>query len=134
MRALSSVGRASALQAECRRFDPVSAHHIFSYSFILYFLHARNRLNYTQNWLFFGERQQAHDFFYQRTIEAWQSTGVLQRLDLAEQTLYLPKHQKFYVISSGVNGIGETENSGKTPRGWHEVAGDNHNRLGFICA
>ena len=27
-RALSSVGRASALQAECRRFDPVSAHHI----------------------------------------------------------------------------------------------------------
>ena len=43
-------------------------------------------------------------------------------IDLAEQTLYLPKHQKFYVISSGVNGIGETENSGKTPRGWHEVA------------
>ncbi len=29
MRALSSVGRASALQAECRRFDPVSAHQIF---------------------------------------------------------------------------------------------------------
>ncbi len=29
LRALSSVGRASALQAECRRFDPVSAHHIF---------------------------------------------------------------------------------------------------------
>ncbi len=29
LRALSSVGRASALQAECRRFDPVSAHHKF---------------------------------------------------------------------------------------------------------
>ncbi len=29
LRALSSVGRASALQAECRRFDPVSAHHNF---------------------------------------------------------------------------------------------------------
>ena len=28
LRALSSVGRASALQAECRRFDPVSAHHL----------------------------------------------------------------------------------------------------------
>ena len=27
--ALSSVGRASALQAECRRFDPCSAHQIF---------------------------------------------------------------------------------------------------------
>ena len=26
--ALSSAGRASALQAECQRFDPVSAHHI----------------------------------------------------------------------------------------------------------
>ena len=32
LRALSSVGRASALQAECRRFDPVSAHHILSYN------------------------------------------------------------------------------------------------------
>ncbi len=29
IRALSSAGRASALQAECRRFDPVSAHHFF---------------------------------------------------------------------------------------------------------
>ena len=28
-RALSSAGRASALQAECQRFDPVSAHHFF---------------------------------------------------------------------------------------------------------
>ena len=27
LRALSSAGRASALQAECQRFDPVSAHH-----------------------------------------------------------------------------------------------------------
>lgn len=43
-------------------------------------------------------------------------------IDLEEQTLYLPKHNKFYVISSGLNGIGEQENSGKTPRGWHEVA------------
>ena len=29
LRALSSAGRASALQAECQRFDPVSAHHFF---------------------------------------------------------------------------------------------------------
>ena len=28
LRALSSAGRASALQAECQRFDPVSAHHV----------------------------------------------------------------------------------------------------------
>ncbi len=31
MWALSSAGRASALQAECQRFDPVSAHHFFVY-------------------------------------------------------------------------------------------------------
>ena len=43
-------------------------------------------------------------------------------IDLAGQTLSLPKHNKFYVISSGKNGIGEQENSGKTPRGWHTVA------------
>ena len=30
-RALSSAGRASALQAECQRFDPVSAHHFFAH-------------------------------------------------------------------------------------------------------
>jgi sulfite reductase (NADPH) flavoprotein alpha-component len=46
-------------------------------------LHARTRQNYTQNWLIFGERQCEHDFFYQSTIEAWQSTAMLQRLDLA---------------------------------------------------
>ena len=43
-------------------------------------------------------------------------------IDLAEQSLTLPKHNKFYVISSGQNGIGEQENSGKTPRGWHKIA------------
>lgn len=43
-------------------------------------------------------------------------------IDLAEQTLTLPKKNKFYLISSGKNGIGEVENSGKTPRGWHLIA------------
>lgn len=43
-------------------------------------------------------------------------------IDLASQTLSLPKLNKFYLISSGLNGIGEKENSGKTPRGWHRVA------------
>ncbi|WP_334459289.1 sulfite reductase flavoprotein subunit alpha [Acinetobacter soli] len=45
-------------------------------------LHARIRLDYTENWLIFGERQQACDFFYENTIRAWQSTGMLKRLDL----------------------------------------------------
>ncbi|MDO4224071.1 MAG: cell wall-recycling L,D-carboxypeptidase ElsL [Acinetobacter sp.] len=43
-------------------------------------------------------------------------------IDLAQQMLHLPKHGKSYPISSGKNGIGEQENSGKTPRGWHMVA------------
>ena len=43
-------------------------------------------------------------------------------IDLAQQKLYLPKCNKQYLISTGKNGIGETENSGKTPRGWHKVA------------
>ena len=43
-------------------------------------------------------------------------------IDLAAQSLTLPKFNKHYVISSGKNGIGETENSGKTPRGWHKIA------------
>ncbi|WP_407411735.1 PepSY domain-containing protein [Acinetobacter sp.] len=46
-------------------------------------MQARIRLDYTDNWLIFGERQREHDFFYQRTIEAWQSTGMLKRIDLA---------------------------------------------------
>ena len=35
-------------------------------------------------------------------------------IDLANQTLSLPKHNKFYVVSTGKNGIGEQENTGKT--------------------
>ena len=42
-------------------------------------------------------------------------------IDLESQTLSLPKKNKFYVISSGLNGIGEKENSGQTPRGWHRI-------------
>lgn len=44
---------------------------------------ARIRSNYTENWLIFGERQQAHDFFYKETIQAWQNTAMLKRIDLA---------------------------------------------------
>ncbi|WP_269914273.1 cell wall-recycling L,D-carboxypeptidase ElsL [Acinetobacter sp. HY1485] len=40
-------------------------------------------------------------------------------IDLATQTLHVPKYNKTFKISSGLNGIGEAENSGKTPRGWH---------------
>lgn len=43
-------------------------------------------------------------------------------VDLANQQLHLPRFGKFYPVSTGKNGIGEQENSGKTPRGWHKVA------------
>ena len=46
-------------------------------------LQQRNRQDYTANWLIFGERQRAHDFFYADTIQAWENMGSLQRLDLA---------------------------------------------------
>ena len=57
-------------------------------------LHTRTRHDYTENWLIFGERQRACDFFYVSTIEAWQTTGMLKRLDLAfsrdqEQRVYV---------------------------------------------
>ena len=57
-------------------------------------LHTRTRHDYTENWLIFGERQSACDFFYASTIEAWQTTGMLKRLDLAfsrdqEQRMYV---------------------------------------------
>ena len=36
-----------------------------------------------RNWLLFGERQQAIDYFFQQEIEDWLACGHLQRLDLA---------------------------------------------------
>lgn len=43
-------------------------------------------------------------------------------IDLHSQTLYLSKKQMSFQVSTGLNGIGEQENSGKTPRGWHRIA------------
>lgn len=43
-------------------------------------------------------------------------------IDLASQRLFLPKLNQQYPISSGKNGIGECQDSGKTPRGWHCIA------------
>ena len=45
-------------------------------------LRARAAVGHNDNWLVFGERQAAHDFLCREEIEAWQSTGVLQRLDM----------------------------------------------------
>ena len=46
-------------------------------------LRARVAAGAGPNWLLFGERNAAHDFLYQDEIEAWQASGLLQRLDLA---------------------------------------------------
>jgi len=46
-------------------------------------LKARAAAGRHRNWLVFGERTAAHDYFHRDEIEAWRADGVLQRLDLA---------------------------------------------------
>ncbi len=36
-----------------------------------------------RNWLVYGERNAAHDYYYREEIEAWHARGLLQRVDLA---------------------------------------------------
>jgi sulfite reductase (NADPH) flavoprotein alpha-component len=45
-------------------------------------LRARAAMGRHDNWLVFGERQAAHDFLHRDEIEAWQASGVLQKLDM----------------------------------------------------
>lgn len=44
---------------------------------------ARAASGHTRNWLVFGERTQARDYFHRAELEAWSRSGVLERLDLA---------------------------------------------------
>jgi sulfite reductase (NADPH) flavoprotein alpha-component len=46
-------------------------------------LKARIDAGHSQNWLLFGERSQAHDFFYRNELEHWLAHRQLARLDLA---------------------------------------------------
>ena len=46
-------------------------------------LRARVRAGYQRNWLLFGERTQANDFFFADEILAWKKQGYLTHLDLA---------------------------------------------------
>lgn len=46
-------------------------------------LKARAAAGYARNWLVFGERHAQHDFYYRSEIDAWQSTNLLARVDLA---------------------------------------------------
>jgi sulfite reductase (NADPH) flavoprotein alpha-component len=46
-------------------------------------LRARRAAGQRCNWLVFGERSRAHDFFHREEIESWLAEGSLQRLDLA---------------------------------------------------
>jgi sulfite reductase (NADPH) flavoprotein alpha-component len=46
-------------------------------------LRERAALGRHRNWLLFGERNRAHDFYWHEEIEGWQQSGVLERLDLA---------------------------------------------------
>lgn len=57
-----------------------------------------------------------------KQVELLKIENVDILIDLAAQKLHLPKLNKTYSVSTGLNGIGEAENSGKTPRGFHYVA------------
>ncbi|MFK2918057.1 sulfite reductase flavoprotein subunit alpha [Dyella koreensis] len=46
-------------------------------------LKARVAAGHRRHWLLFGERHAAHDFFHRDEIERWQSSGHIERLDLA---------------------------------------------------
>ncbi|WP_282343216.1 sulfite reductase flavoprotein subunit alpha [Pseudomonas sp. PS02288] len=46
-------------------------------------LKARIVAGQRRNWLLFGERNRAHDFYCAEEIQAWLASGELQRLDLA---------------------------------------------------
>lgn len=50
---------------------------------LLSVLKYRELHGFQQNWLIFGERERAHDFFFCHTLQQWQQTGHLQQLDLA---------------------------------------------------
>lgn len=45
-------------------------------------LHARIQQGAHQNWLFFGERNEAYDFYFREELHAWQNSGAVQRLDV----------------------------------------------------
>lgn len=48
------------------------------------FLQHRRELGASgQNWLFFGERQYTHDFYYQTELQDLKADGILSRIDLA---------------------------------------------------
>lgn len=57
-------------------------------------LRAREAAGRHDNWLVFGERQAAHDFLCRAEIETWQSSGVLQRLDMVFSR---DQAERFYV-------------------------------------
>jgi sulfite reductase (NADPH) flavoprotein alpha-component len=46
-------------------------------------LKARVDAGHRRNWLLFGERQASRDFYYREEIEAWRTSGFIERVDLA---------------------------------------------------
>ena len=46
-------------------------------------LKARIAAGHRRNWLFFGERQPEHDYYYRDEMERWHAQGMIERLDLA---------------------------------------------------
>jgi sulfite reductase (NADPH) flavoprotein alpha-component len=57
-------------------------------------LKSRIKAGHARNWLLFGERQSAHDFYHRGEILRWQEQGSLARLDLAWSR---EGHERIYV-------------------------------------
>ena len=57
-----------------------------------------------RNWLFFGDRRRASDFYYEEQITAMQRDGVLTRLDLAFSR---DQAEKIYVQNRMLENAGE---------------------------
>ncbi len=57
-------------------------------------LRARAAAHQHENWLVFGERQAAHDYFCRDELDAWRASGMLQRLDMVFSR---DRHEPTYV-------------------------------------
>ncbi|SHH40605.1 sulfite reductase subunit alpha [Pollutimonas bauzanensis] len=61
-------------------------------------LQARMEQGHYENWLVFGERQQAHDFHYGDLLRDWHARRRIQRLDLAFSRDQAQKHYVHHLL------------------------------------
>ncbi|ABE48698.1 sulfite reductase subunit alpha [Methylobacillus flagellatus] len=70
-------------------------------------LKARAIASRSPNWLLFGERNAAHDFYFMDEISAWQASGILSRLDTAFSRDQADKRYVQHVLASQADRLRE---------------------------